>query len=141
MAFPFIDIEPVSEQSTETFQDFREFEWDYATNQYVIRDGQINTIEGKEALKIWIYKCIMTVRGRYDAYTWDFGTDLESLINSGLNREIIKSETKRLIREALLINEYIIDCYNFSIDFKGDTMYVEFTVDTVYGDIEIGGSY
>ena len=141
MAFPFIDIEPVSEQSTETFQDFREFEWDYATNQYVIRDGQINTIEGKEALKIWIYKCIMTVRGRYDAYTWDFGTDLESLINSGLNREIIKSETKRMIREALLINEYIIDCYNFIIDFKGDTMKVEFTVSTVYGDIGIGGSY
>ena len=141
MAFPFIDIEPVSEQTTEAFQDFREYEWDYTTNKYVVRNGQINIIEGKEALKIWIYKCIMTVRGRYDGYTWDFGSDLESLINSGLNREIIKSETKRMIREALLINEYILDCYNFVIELKGDTMHVEFTVNTVYGDIEIGGSF
>ena len=141
MAFPFIDIEPESQQTESALENFREFEWDYKTNQYVITNGQINIVEGKEALKIWIYKCIMTQRGRFFAYSWDFGTDLETLINSGLNREIIKSETKRLIREALLINEYIIDCYNFSIDFKGDTMYVEFTVDTVYGDIEIGGSY
>lgn len=137
MPFPFIDIEPVTEQQNEAWEPFREFEWDYTTNKYVIRNEQINILEGIEALKIWIYKCISTVRGRYYAYTWDFGTDLESLISAGLPREAIKSETKRMVKEVLLINKHIIDCYDFVINFTDDRMKVKFTANTVYGEIEI----
>lgn len=137
MPFPFIDIEPVMEQQQESWEPFREFEWDFNKNTYIIRNGNINMLEGTEALKIWIYKCISTVRGRYDAYTWDFGTDLESLISAGLPREVIKSETKRMIKEALLVNKHIIDCYDFVINFIDDKMKVNFTANTVYGEIEI----
>lgn len=137
MPFPFIEIEPAREQQQAQWEPFREFEWNYENNSYVIRNGQIRVVEGEEAIKIWIYKCISTVRGRYDAYTWDFGTDLESLISSGLSREVIESETKRMIKEALLVNKHILDCYDFNIDFTGDTMNVDFIASTVYGDIEI----
>lgn len=145
MAFPFIDINVESNNTTD-YSTFKEFEWDYTTGQYIVRNGNINVIEGKEALKIWIYKCLSTIRGKYLAYDWNYGVDTQSLINSGLTKAAIISESKRMVKEALLINKHILEVTNFNVTFggsvgdilyKNSTLLIQFTAITNCGDITI----
>lgn len=145
--FPFIDI-TANDTAVTPWVAPKEFDWDYTTGKFILTNGCISIVEGLPALKIWIYKCLMTKRGRYDAYSWDYGTDLESLIGLGLTREAIISEAKRMIKEALFINEHIQDLINFSITFgssdngghvivRDDTLLINFTAVTDCGNIDI----
>lgn len=145
--FPFIDISD-KDVAVAPWIPPREFEWDYKEGQFILRNGCISIVEGVEALRIWIYKCLITKRGRYDAYSWDYGTDLESLIGTGLTREAIISESKRMVKDALLINSHILEVINFKVTFgsadaighvmyRDDTLVMNFTVVTDCGNIDI----
>ena len=62
-------------------------------------------LEGKAALKIWIYKAVLTKRYVYPIYSWDYGQDLEELIGRGYDTDFIKSEVERRVQECLIIND------------------------------------
>ena len=69
MANPFI-AGPQSDNLTKaSHKTFREFAWDFERNDFIRDDnGQYIILEGNAALKVWIYKCLMTERYRYRAY-------------------------------------------------------------------------
>jgi hypothetical protein len=136
MPFPFIDITVVDTVAT-TWETPKEFAWDFENRKFIISNGCIPIVEGQDALKIWIYKCLFTVRGRFNAYTWDFGTDIEFLVTSGFTREAIASEAKRMIREAVKVNSHIKDAIDFDIDFYDNVMKINFVAVTDCGDINI----
>lgn len=144
--YPFIDITANNVIKT-TWEPPREYEWDYKTGKFIVRNGRIYILEGIEALRIWIYKCLLANRGRYQAYSWDYGTDLESLIGSGLTREAIVSESKRMVKDALFMNPHIKEIIDFKVTFGGigegnvvygdSTLLMVFTVISDCGDINI----
>ena len=57
-------------------------------------------------------------------------------IGMGSSREIRESEAERLIREALLVNPYLVDVGDFEFGHQGSNMRIHFHVDTIYGEIE-----
>jgi hypothetical protein len=137
MPFPFIDTNAATAGSAESWEPFREFEWDIVTQEFVIRNGQINVVEGAPAIKIWIYKTLLSQRGRYPAYTWNYGNDLDSLIGADLTRDVLTSEAKRITEEALYTNKHILNLKNFTATMKDNMLKITFVAVTDSGDIEV----
>ena len=94
-------------------------------------------LEGKEALKVWIYKTLLTTRYTYPIYSWDYGQDLDELIGQGYEKGFIESEVERRIKECLLVNDKITGCTNFEISLINDSLKISFTAQTVFGEVTI----
>ena len=128
--FPFIKKMEETPLTTPTLH--KEYDFDFATGKLTGK-----TLEGKEALKVWIYKTLLTKRYRYIIYNWDYGQDLEEIIGQGYEKGLIVSEVERRIKDCLLINEKITSCTNFNIQLINDQLNVEFKVNTIYGEVDI----
>lgn len=109
----------------------KEYEINFQTGQLT---GRI--VEGKEAIKVWIWLALQIPRYRYYIYSWDYGNEFEELIGQGYNEEYITAEVQRMTEDCLLINENIQSISNFNISMKGDTLTISFTANTIYGSIE-----
>lgn len=108
----------------------KEYEMNFNTGQLT---GRI--VEGKEAIKIWIWLALQTPRYRYYIYTWDYGNEFEDLIGQGYTEEYIEAEAKRMTEDCLLINEDIQSISDFNISMAGGTLTISFTANTIYGGI------
>ena len=98
------------------------------------RNRIICTVDDIEAVKQAIYLILQTERYESLIYNFYYGTEFDSLI--GKSRELITSELERRIREALLEDDRIVRVTDFTIEFTSDKAIVEFTVNTIFGDIE-----
>ena len=128
--FPF--IRSVEEQAIPTPKAYKEYEFNFEAGKLTGR-----LLEGKEALRMWIYKALLTQRYRYTIYSWDFGQDLDELIGQGYEKGLIKSEVERRIKDCLLIHPDIKECNNFNIRLQQDQLQVDFIVNTIYGEVGI----
>ena len=115
---------------------FVTYEEDIAENNplplYKEVDKGLKIVEGNEAIKIWIYKALQTPRYQYDIYSWDYGSELLSLIGKAYTKGLTQSEASRYIKEALLINPYILDVNVVSTSFDGDVLSANVRVKTIY---------
>lgn len=137
--FPFIDpAASLSGQALTRSPIAREYAWDFTENEYLLKDGRPYIVEGKEALKIWIYKALKTKRCKHMAYSWNYGVDFHELIGKGYSRGYTHSEVARMLREALLINENITGITNLEVSFSEDDLKVTFVAETVFGEVTIG---
>ena len=92
----------------------------------------LEIVEGNEAIKIWIWKALKVPRYQYVIYSWNYGSELLSLIGKAYTRGLTCSEASRYIKEALLINPYILEVDVLSTSFEGDTLSAEVRVKTIY---------
>ena len=115
----------------------KELAFDFESGEFIIDEvsGDIKVVTGKEALRIWIYKAIFTNRYVHEVYSWDYGTELATLIGQRFSRGLTESEAFRFISEALLINPYIDDVINNKITFSGDILHINITVISRYGEV------
>ena len=111
---------------------YKEYEFDFSTNTLT---GKV--LEGKESLKMWICKALLTPRYTYPIYTWDYGQDLDELIGQGYEVDYIKSEVERRVTECLMINKRITRCHGFDIKLINDTLHITFTAETIFGEVTI----
>nr|WP_303244412.1 DUF2634 domain-containing protein [uncultured Cellulosilyticum sp.] len=131
MLFPFMATSEDNEQVT-TSNTYKEYDFDF---EKCVLTGKI--VEGKEAVKVWIYKALMSKRYIHDIYSWDYGHDLEELIGQGYDKGFIESEVERRIKDCLSVNEKIEGCTGFDISFVNDKLNVSFTANTVFGEVAI----
>ena len=130
--FPFdiededIDIE-VDEERPEA-----DYEVDLETGKLT---GRI--ITGLDAIKQWIRITLATDRYRYPQYSWEHGSDLQSLIGKNYNKDYVESEVKRMLPEALLENESITGVEDIVCSYDGDSLNITATVKTIYGEVNI----
>ena len=128
--FPF--MRSVEEQDIAATKIYKEYEFNFETGKLT---GKV--LEGKEALKMWIYKTLLTKRYKHIIYSWDYGQDLEEIIGQGYEKGLIKSEVERRIKDCLLIHPHIKECNNFNIRLQQDQLQVDFIVNTIYGEVDI----
>lgn len=130
--FPFIEAEEAQEIKEKQLSVPCEFDYDFIHNK--LKD---NLVYGKDAIKVWIYKALLTKRYKYMIYTWDYGHEIEDLVGKNYNQDLISSEMKRFVEECLSINPYILSIDNFSCKFDGSKLSCEFTVNTHFGEVRI----
>lgn len=112
----------------------REYGMDFKSGQLT---GGI--VEGREAIKVWIWLALQTPRYRHYIYTWDYGNEFEELIGKGFTKEYMEAEAQRMTEDCLLVNDSIQGIADFGLNMEGDTLTVSFTANTIYGDIEFQG--
>ena len=121
---------------------FVTYEEDIAENNplplYKEVDKGLKIVEGNEAIKIWIYKALQTPRYQYEIYSWDYGSELLSLIGKAYTKGLTQSEASRYIKEALLINPYILDVNVISTSYDGDVLSANGRGKTIYDGEVIG---
>lgn len=130
-------IAPQAVQTDTALPPYRETAWDFEKGQPIFRDGNPLVVEGAEAVKVWIWKALTTVRARHEIYTWDFGSEIESLIGQPYTDDLKRAEAARYAREAIEGNPYITEVIGVSVDFSGGTLAVAVTVSTVYGEVRV----
>ncbi|EML9211386.1 DUF2634 domain-containing protein [Clostridioides difficile] len=136
--FPFIGVpEDYILPKTEELPIFREVAWDFEKDEPILEKGDFKIIEKKEALKVWIYKCIKTNRYEHEIYSLEYGTELSELIGQKYTKGLTESEDSRFIKEALLINPYILEVNVKSANFNRDVLSANVKVSTIYGEVEI----
>lgn len=108
----------------------KEYEIDFATGQLTGR-----TVEGKEAIKVWIWLALHTKRYRHYIYTWDYGCELEDLIGQSYTAEYTDAEARRMTEDCILVNRNIQRISDFSVEMADGIPTVNFTADTIYGKI------
>ncbi|MBS5955397.1 MAG: DUF2634 domain-containing protein [Clostridiales bacterium] len=93
-------------------------------------------VDDLEALKQAIYKILGTEQYEYVIYSFDYGISWKELI--GQERTYVRAEMKRMIQEALLLDNRVSDVDGFDFEFAGDKCKCTFNVISIYGNFEIG---
>lgn len=134
--FPFISNTDEIKVNN-TFPMYKEIAWDFKNNIPILENGDFKIVEGNEAIKVWVYKAILTPRYNYSIYTWDYGSELLDLIGKAYTPSLTKEEAKRLIKEALEINPYILEVEITDINFKDSLLSADIKIVTIYGESEV----
>lgn len=90
--------------------------------------------DGIDAMPQAIFKYLETWVGAHDIYDGSYGFEARGLI--GFDRGYVESELKRRIKEALSIDERIIEANDFSFSDGEDrnSIAVSFTCATIFGE-------
>ena len=134
--FPFISNDDEVKVDN-SFPLYKEVAWDFEKNVPVIENGDFKIVEDNNAIKVWVYKALLTPRYNYSIYSWDYGSELLDLIGKAYTPSLTKSEAKRYIEEALLINPYILEVTVMDTDFKNDLLSADIKIVTIYGESEV----
>lgn len=135
--FPFVKKETQATSSFERLPTFKEYAWDYYTNQHIFEKGKIKVVEKNEALKVWIYKVLKTERYKFLGYSWQYGHEFTQLIGKSMEDEEKKSKFKQLLEDCLLINPYIHRVAIDAIAVDEDEVHMIISVETIYGEVTI----
>ena len=96
----------------------------------------VGKVDGQEAMKQAILKILLTER--YDfkkVYSDYYGVELKDMI--GLLPFIVRVQLEPKITEALLCDDRIKSVVDFDITVKKKVVSVNFTVKTIFGDVQI----
>lgn len=94
----------------------------------------IGHTEQQDAMVQVVFNILNTERYQYIIYSWNYGIELIDLYGQPVSYVI--PELKRRITEALTWDERIISVDNFSFDTNKGKITCNFTVHTIFGDIE-----
>ena len=89
-------------------------------------------LDGIDALRQSVGLALETPRYAHLIYSFDYGSELISLF--GHNNELVQTEGKRLIQEALLVDDRIDSVDNFKFDFTADSVEISFDVKSKFGN-------
>ena len=92
-------------------------------------------IDGLEAFTQAVQLILSTERYDELIYSWDYGTEFADLI--GERKTIIEADIERRIDEALKQDDRYTSIEDFTIKFEGEHAYISFTVNSVFGDVQI----
>lgn len=109
-----------------------DYEIDFSTGKLTGR-----TITGLDAIKQWVRLVLSTDRYYYGQYAWDHGSELQSLIGKNYDAALVESEVKRMLEDALLVNDDIDDISDLVCEINGDRLTATFTIITPYGKGDI----
>jgi hypothetical protein len=139
--FPMIQPPTTTESADATLPLCQEVAWDYQANRPIFRRGLPVVVTGLQAVEVWIWKALYTARYRYEIYSWDYGSEFESLIGQAYTDTLKEAEAPRYLRECLLINPYIKAVKNITVTFQDSRLIVEGTAETIYGESRIYATF
>ena len=135
--FPFISSNIEEIKVDNSFPLYREIAWDFEKDTPINQNGDFKIVEGNQAVKVWAYKALLTPRYNYSIYSWDYGSELMDLVGKAYTPSLTKEEAKRYIKEALLINPYILEVTVLDTSFSNGILSADIKIVTIYGESEV----
>ena len=94
--------------------------------------GRIVIADGHLAWAQWCVKTVLTERFAYLAYSGNYGVEIDEALKQP-TRAVVEAEVERTITEALLFDPRTYTVRDFSFEWRGDELYISFTVIPVVG--------
>jgi hypothetical protein len=136
--YPFASSTNISVYQSDELPLFVEYDWNFETNSFKFTaNGNRIKVTGDEALKVWVYKALMTERNQYLAYSTRYGIQLKPFIGKVMSVSERYSELKRVIIECLMVNPYIKSIDNIAFSEDGDKVDCSVELTTIYGGLNI----
>ena len=129
-----------TDTEVEEMPTFKEYAIDFKTGEYIKDENNyIKILEKNEALKVWIFKALKTERFRYnEVHSDEYGSELKTNIGTIYQKSVKDALMINQIRDTLLVNPYILECYNFEISNEDEYVpQITFNVRTIYGELEM----
>ena len=95
--------------------------------------------DGAEAVAQAIWKILNTERFAYLIYSSDYGVTLHDLIGKDLG--FVEAELERRIKEALSVDDRVLNASDFRFSYDDGELVVSFYADTVLGPVESAVTY
>ena len=99
------------------------------------RNRFIGMTDGTAALKQAVFKILSTEKEYYSIYSDEYGIHARSLI--GQDPILVRAELEYRIKEALLMDDRILDVQHYDLSYDEDHSTLSFTVVSTLGDIDI----
>lgn len=126
-------IEEVEQEENKVYD--KTFLFDFDKGDFVVRDGRLVEVAGKEATKVRLEKLLRTEKFKYKIYKTldnedEYGTNIKKLVlGKKLPRFFIESELKREIEENAKKYIHEIDrIEDFRVEHELSTLKIFFTV-------------
>ena len=131
--FPsFVDeVRAIEQNKNNTLPVAKEIAIDFSTGNPIIKNGDFVVVEKNEAIKVWCYYALKIAKGRFLAFTNNYGSELEEKIIGKQYNSDTHSKVKRIVEDCLLVNPYIKSIDNVQVDFD-DRLTIEIELTTVY---------
>jgi len=108
--------------------------FDFEKGDFVLDGaGRIIIADGYTAWTQWCVKTILTERFAYLAYSRNYGVEIDEALKQP-TRAAVETEVERTITEALLTNPRTYAVRDFSFEWRGNELYVSFTIIPVVGE-------
>ena len=95
------------------------------------------TVEGLEAIKVWIWLALHIERYRFPIYSWQYGAELDQYIGHSYSQEYLDADVKETVEDCLFQNPHITAITDFSVTCEKDKLSISFHVETDIGGIDI----
>ena len=131
--FPsFVDeVKTIEQNKNNTLPVVKEIAIDFSTGNPIIKNGDFVIVEKNEAIKVWCYYALKIAKGRFLAFTSNYGSELEEKIIGKQYNSDTYSKVKRIVEDCLLVNPYIKSIDNVQVEFN-DRLTIEIELTTVY---------
>ena len=93
-------------------------------------------VDETSALYQFIEKTLNTERFKFLIYNDQYGREFEALLEGDYTENLLESELTRLIIEALIYDERIINIRDFKFEFHKDSIQIQFFVDSIFGKFD-----
>jgi len=134
--YPVFEMpELIEQQQTQPEPEYPEsYLFDFEKGDFV-RDtaGRIVIADGHRAWAQWCVKTVLTERFAYLAYSGNYGVEIDEALKQP-TRAAVETEVERTITEALLADPRTYAVRDFSFEWRGNELYVSFTVIPVVGE-------
>lgn len=140
MADPFVALASRADASVrETLPLLSEYGYDFEKHQFRYdENGNNTTVTEDEALKVWIYKALMTERYQYLAYHDEYGITIEPYQGTMPNNVYTADQIRQNIQEGLSINPYIAQVNRVDVERREkDELFILVDVTSIYSDENI----
>lgn len=137
MANPFVAMSNTqAANSNESLPLFVEYGYDFEKQCFRYDEkGQNLMVTENEALKVWIYKALLTERYRYLAYDDSYGITIEPYQGRAPNSRYTAEQISQNIREGLLINPYIARINHIDVEKReDDDLIITVDVTSIYSE-------
>lgn len=119
----------------------KSFLFDFDKGDFVLLDGNVKVVEGKQALNVWIKKILKTEKLKYKIYEIidnTYGVSLTEYMGSNAPTGYIYGGIQSQIVEALTVHPDITAVSNFEFTRDKRNLNVTFTIYTIYGETDEG---
>lgn len=118
-------------------QDLEEVVQEETLHTYKLKQTKIQGyVDNLDSLVQAVVKELQTEKYEYPIYDFDYGSELHTLL--GQERAFVVVEAKRMILEVLAKYPQITNVSNWVFEHNGDEMYINFTIETEFGNQQIG---
>ena len=125
------EVQAIAQNKNNTLPVAKEIAIDFNTGEPIIKNGDFVVVEKNEAIKVWCYYALKIAKGRFLAFTNNYGSELEEKIIGKQYNSDTQKQVKRIVEDCLLVNKYIKSIDNLAVSFD-DKINIEIELTTVY---------